>query len=169
MSTRFRSFLSKHGITHQHSCAHTPEQNGMPKRKHHHGVETSFTLLSHSQMSLAYWLEAFNASVFLVNRMPTKALFDVSPWEVLFQKSPNYSFLRVFDCACYPWLRPYTCNKMKFRSIKCVFIGYNLNHKGYCCLDPITGRVYLSHVTISSTPITGRVYLSRVTISSTPT
>ena len=27
---------------------------------------------------------------------------------------------------------------------KCVFLGYSLNHQGYRCLDPSTGRVYLS-------------------------
>lgn len=76
--------------------------------------------------------------------MPTEVLLNISPWQVLFHKTPNYSFFCVFGCACYPWLRPYTHNKLKSCSTKCVFLGYSLIHKGYRCLAPTTGRVYLS-------------------------
>lgn len=33
---------------------------------------------------------------------------------------------------------------LKPKTKQCVFIGYSLNHKGYGCLDPTTGRVFLS-------------------------
>jgi hypothetical protein len=50
--------------------------------------------------------------------------------------------MRVFGCKCFPLLRPYTANKLEYRSKPCIFLGYN--HAGYRCLDPVTGRVYLS-------------------------
>ena len=90
LSSRFRNFLSSHGISHQISCPHTPEQNGVVERKHRHVVETGLTLLAYSHMPPAYWLEAFNSAIFLINRMPTRALSNVSPWEILFQKPPDY-------------------------------------------------------------------------------
>jgi histone deacetylase 1/2 len=34
--------------------------------------------------------------------------------------------------------------KHAFRSTRCVFLGYSPNHKGVKCLDPSTGRVYIS-------------------------
>ncbi|RVW23183.1 Retrovirus-related Pol polyprotein from transposon TNT 1-94 [Vitis vinifera] len=42
-SAQFTSFMSHHGILHQSSCAHTPQQNGVAERKNRHLVETART------------------------------------------------------------------------------------------------------------------------------
>ena len=39
-SAPFISFMSHHGILHQSSCAHTPQQNGIVECKNHHLIET---------------------------------------------------------------------------------------------------------------------------------
>ena len=44
-SAPFTSFMSQHGILHQFSYAHTPQQNGVAERKNRHLVETTRTLL----------------------------------------------------------------------------------------------------------------------------
>lgn len=67
-----------------------------------------------------------------------------SPFERLMKYKPDYSALRVFGSACYPCLRPMTTNKFEPRSIKCVFLGYNAQYKGYRCLYPPTGKVYIT-------------------------
>lgn len=36
-------------------------------------------------------------------------------------------------------------NKFDPKSLRCVFLGYSAKYKGYRCLYPPTGRVYLSH------------------------
>lgn len=41
-------------------------------------------------------------------------------------------------------MRPYNSRKLNFRSTCCVFLGYSAQYKGYKCLEPHTGRVYLS-------------------------
>ncbi|RVW28894.1 hypothetical protein CK203_111939 [Vitis vinifera] len=41
--SQFTSFMSHHGILHQSSCAHTPQQNGVAERKNRHLVETART------------------------------------------------------------------------------------------------------------------------------
>lgn len=61
---------------------------------------------------------------------------------MLFKQSPNYNMIKSFGCACYLFLRPYNKYKLEFDTQKCVFIGYNFNHKGYKCLSVI-GRVYV--------------------------
>jgi hypothetical protein len=33
---------------------------------------------------------------------------------------------------------------MDFRSTRCIFLGYSLNHKSYKCLDPTTNRIYIA-------------------------
>ena len=50
------------------------------------------------------------------------------------------------------FLGPYVSNKLFSPSIECVFIGYSPHHKGYRCLDPSSGRVYVSrHVLFNVT------------------
>ncbi|RVW15162.1 Retrovirus-related Pol polyprotein from transposon TNT 1-94 [Vitis vinifera] len=54
-SAQFTSFMSHHGILHQSSCAHTPQQNGVAERKNRHLVETARTLLLHSHVPFRFW------------------------------------------------------------------------------------------------------------------
>ena len=49
-SAPFTSYMSQHGILHQSSCAHTPQQNGVAERKNRHLVEIARTLLFHSNV-----------------------------------------------------------------------------------------------------------------------
>jgi len=95
-------------------------------------------------MPLTYWDEAFLTATYLINQLPSPVTNNKSPVELLFQKSPDYNFLKVFGCACWPHLRPYNQHKLAFRSQICVFLGYSLNHKGYRCLHVPSGRVYIS-------------------------
>jgi hypothetical protein len=95
-------------------------------------------------MPLKFWDEAFQATVYLINRTPTKLLQFSTPLERLFNKTPDYTSLRVFGCACWPHMRPYNTHKLQFRSKQCTFLGYSTLHKGFKCLDPSTGRVYIS-------------------------
>lgn len=67
-----------------------------------------------------------------------------SPFLHLFNSQPDYTFLRTFGCACWPNLRPYNERKLQFRSKRCVFLGYSSMHKGYKCLDPSEGHIYIS-------------------------
>lgn len=76
--------------------------------------------------------------------MPTPLLQMESPFSKLFGKPPNYQKLKIFGCACYPWLRPYTHHKLDDRSIRCVFLGYAPTQSAYLCLDDNTGRLYVS-------------------------
>jgi hypothetical protein len=95
-------------------------------------------------MPLKFWDEAFLTAIFLINRLPSKIIDDKTPFEKLFGYPPDYTFLRTFGCAVWPNLRPYNSKKLEFRSKQCVFLGYSNMHKGFKCLDPKEGRVYIS-------------------------
>jgi hypothetical protein len=126
------------------SCPHAHQQNGAAKRKHRHIVEVGLALLAHASIPLKYWEDAFVAPTYLINRTPSRVIHYETPLERLFQQKPDYSSLRVFGCACWPNLHPYNTHKFQFRSKQCVFLGYSPLHKGFKCLDPSTGRVYVS-------------------------
>jgi hypothetical protein len=55
--------------------------------------------------------------------------------------------LRITRCYGLSYVlfgRPYNSRKLEFRSKRCVFLGYSNLHKGFKCLDPSKGRVYIS-------------------------
>jgi hypothetical protein len=93
---------------------------------------------------LKFWDEAFLTATYLINLLPSKVIDFDTPFQRLFKETPDYSALRVFGCARWPNLRPYNAHKLAFRSIRCVFLGYSSRHKGFKCLEPSTGRVYIS-------------------------
>lgn len=98
--------------------------------------------------------------------MPTLVLSNQSPYQKLFQSSPNYHKLRTFGCLCFPWLRPYAPNKLENRSIPCVFIGYSLTQSGYLCLDPTSGRIYTSrHVRFNETQYPYRTLIAKPSVT----
>lgn len=139
----FTQLVSDNGIFFHHSCPYTSEQNGRAERKHRHIVETGLTLLAQAQMPLKYWSDAFQTSVYLINRLPSSVLQNRSPFEVLFSKTPDYMFLKTFGVSCFPCIRPYQKHKFEFHSVKCVNLGYSEVHKGYKCLSP-HGRIYIT-------------------------
>jgi hypothetical protein len=100
--------------------------------------------MSHASISLHLWDHIFQSVVFLINRLPSTTSPSTSPYSLLYNKSPDYLFLRVLGCLCYPLLRPYNSHKLQFRFLPCVFLGYSTTHKGYKCLHIDTNKVYMS-------------------------
>jgi transposase InsO family protein len=45
INKNFHDFFKEHGIIHQTSCVHTPEQNGISERKNRHIIEMTRCLL----------------------------------------------------------------------------------------------------------------------------
>ena len=100
-------------------------------------------MLSQATMSLEYRDHAVTSAVYLINRLPSSSINQEVPYQRLFNRLPDYKFLKVFGCACYPPLRPYNQNKPQPRSQECLFLGYSLSHKGYKCMAE-DGRMYIS-------------------------
>lgn len=80
--------------------------------------------------------------MYLIKRMSSQ--FSFCPCELLFKAVPKYHTLKTFGCACYPWLQPYSSNKLDAKSKLCVFLGYILNHSSYICLNTVTNKLYIS-------------------------
>jgi hypothetical protein len=141
---RLNVYFKNHGIIHRIACPHTHQQNGSVERRHRHITEMGLALLAQSHKPHTYCEETFATATYLINRLPTPILRHFSPFEMLYHTKPDYTFLRVFGCACWPCLRPYNRHKLDFRSKTCIFLGYSPHHRGYRCLDQSSGRIYLS-------------------------
>ena len=67
INPKFNNFLSEHGISHQTSVPHTPEQNGLAERANRTIVEQVRCMLKAAGMSDAFWAEAVNTAIYLSN------------------------------------------------------------------------------------------------------
>jgi len=101
------------------------------------------SLLSHSHVPHTYWDNAFLMATYLINRLPTFSL-GMSPFEKLYNHVPDFSSLKIFGCAYFPFPRLFNFNKLDFRSKRCVFLRYNNSHHGFKCLDTSTRKVFVS-------------------------
>ena len=72
------------GVTHRVSCPYTQQQNGVVERKHHHLVETGLALLNHAQIPFQYWEDVFQTACYLINRLLTSTIQNLSPYEIFF-------------------------------------------------------------------------------------
>ncbi|RVW99739.1 Retrovirus-related Pol polyprotein from transposon TNT 1-94 [Vitis vinifera] len=140
----FTSFMSHHGILHQSSCAHTPQQNGIVERKNRHLVETARTILLHSNVPFRFWEDVVLIACYLINRMPSSVLHDQIPHSLLFPNQPLY-FLppRVFGCTCFVHILTPGQDKLSAKAMKCLFLGYSRLLKGYRCYSLETHRYFI--------------------------
>jgi histone deacetylase 1/2 len=115
---KLHPFFHGLGISHRVSCPHTHQQNGTAERKHRHIVETGLTLLAHASVPLSYWNDAFSTACFLINRLPSRIIDMQTPLQRLLHETPDYTFFKVFGCACWPHIHHYNNHKLDFRSKK---------------------------------------------------
>ena len=143
-SSTFSNVLSSHGILHQSTCPHMPQQNGIAERKNRHLVEIVRTLLLSTNVHVHHWGDDILTAGFLINRMSSsslnhKVLFSILfPDNLLFHTSP-----RIFGCVCFVHDTSPRLDKLYARSLKCVFLGYSLLQKGYRCYSPETKKYYM--------------------------
>lgn len=95
-------------------------------------------------MSGRFWAEAMNTAGYVINRIPSQNINYVSPYKKLTDIKPNVSYFRVFGCICYVFVPNHLRHKMDKKAIRCVFVGYDSQRKGWRCCDPNSGKVYVS-------------------------
>jgi len=132
------------GILYHISCPHSHQQLGCVEKKHRHIIDTTLALLVDSSLPKKFWDDTCLTSCYLINRLQTPLLKNISPLENIFSQVPDYKFLKVFGCACFPSCRPYNSHKFSLRSKPCVFLGYSTHHKGFKCYPPETGHIVIS-------------------------
>jgi hypothetical protein len=72
-------------------------------------------------MPLHFLDDAFSTACYLINRMPTPSFSNHSLFDTHFNCRPDYTFLWVFGCVCWPNLHPYNSNKFQPLSAQCLF------------------------------------------------
>ena len=90
------------------------------------------------------WAESVHTTVYILNRCPTKALGDITPFEAFSGRKPGIAHLRIFGCLCYVHISSELKQKLDAKSVKGIFVGYATCEKGYRVYDPLTKKLILS-------------------------
>ncbi|KAK4313452.1 hypothetical protein Pmani_015209 [Petrolisthes manimaculis] len=134
-SNDFEQYLIDEGVRHEYTIPKTPEQNGVSERMNRTLVEQIRAMLIDSGLPHRFWAEALSTTCYLKNRSPARALNGKTPCQALMGKKPTVHHLRVFGCVCYAHVPKDERRKLDPKSVKCVFLGYGSEVKGYRLFD----------------------------------
>lgn len=122
-----------------------PQQNGVAEWKNRHLLEVAHALLFQIKVPKVLWSDDVHIASFLINRLLSRIFQGqvphhlVYPLSLLFHLSP-----RVFGYTCFVQDTRPQKSKLDPKSLKCMFLGYSLSHKGYCCYSPELKRYLIS-------------------------
>ena len=77
----FAKFLVRHGICAQYTMPGTPQQNGVAKRRNKTLMDMVRSMMSNSSLPKSLWMYALKIVVYLLNRIPSKAI-PKTPFEL---------------------------------------------------------------------------------------
>nr|GEW70157.1 ribonuclease H-like domain, reverse transcriptase, RNA-dependent DNA polymerase [Tanacetum cinerariifolium] len=116
------------------------------------GVETrNRTLLSTTRskikamkLPLTFWVEAIKHAIYILNRVPIRALVDKTPYEALYNRKPNLENLRIFECITYAKITIPHLKQLDDRSIPMIYLGVEEGSKACRLYDPKGKRKHVS-------------------------
>jgi len=97
-SEKFNKFYKKKSIEHQLTAPYTPQQNRVVERKNRTLMEMTRCLLHDKGLPKNLWAKAANTTVFLLHRLPIKALQQKTPFEAWYDYKPKLQNLKTFGC-----------------------------------------------------------------------
>ena len=127
MSKEFNAYLASRGIKHQCTVPYTPQQNGVAERKNGSLMEMARCMVKSQALPHGFWLEAVMCATYVLNR----SLQSMTQYEAWHGKKPSIGHLHVFGCLAYILVPVQQCRKLDDKAVKCIFVGYNFESKGY--------------------------------------
>ncbi|KAI5339664.1 hypothetical protein L3X38_018936 [Prunus dulcis] len=95
-------------------------------------VEMARTILHEKRMFTKFWGEAVNITIYILNRCPTSALKNKTPFEPFSERNPRVKHMRVFGSLCYTYIpSQQRHHKLEETSENGVFVGCGTCEKGY--------------------------------------
>lgn len=101
-------------------------------------------MLKAKKLPRYFWGEAVATAVYLLNRLPTKSVEGMTPFEAWYGKKPAAHHLHTFGCIAHVKNTSPHLKKLDDRSTKMIFVGYEPGTKAYRAYNPATGRVHIT-------------------------
>ncbi|CAI7732898.1 unnamed protein product [Closterium sp. NIES-53] len=132
----FTDYLSSHGIVHQTSLPHTPQQNGVAKWVNRTLMDRVRALTTQASLSSKLWPYALDYAAWLHNRISCSSNPSAhSPYFMITGKASDVSMARTFGCLCY-YLPPQgSFGKFEQRGRAGMFLGLSNSRKAWIMWD----------------------------------
>jgi hypothetical protein len=112
----FAKFLEKHGICAQYTMPGTPQQNGVAERRNRTLMDMVRSMLSNSSLPISLWMEVLKTAVYLLNRVPSKAVAKTH-FELWARRKPSLRNLHVWGCPAKAIIYNPHESKLDFKAI----------------------------------------------------
>jgi len=143
VNSNFHDLFTSLGIIHQKSCVYTPQQNGVVERKHRYILELARAIRFQGSIPIKYWGHCVLGAVYMINRLPSTALHNKSPFEVFHGVKGSLTHLRTMGCLCYAKCLP-PGDKFEAKAVPAVHMGYSDVTKGYVLYNLLTHSFFIS-------------------------
>eukprot|EP00903_Cladosiphon_okamuranus_P019947 g18331.t2 len=150
VNSEFRHYCKTTGIVQQFSSPHTPQQNDISERDGRTIMNMTRCLLNEANLPKHLWGEIAATSVFLVNRLPHKALKGDTPYRRMFGKQANLSFLHIIGSRAFVRVEGHT-TKLQARAWEGALVGYDNDSPTFRIYNRTTGRITSSRNNMNST------------------
>ncbi|CAI5951656.1 unnamed protein product [Closterium sp. NIES-65] len=132
----FTEYLSSHGVIHETSLPHTPQQNGVAERVNRTLMDKVRTMTTGASLSSTFWPYALEYATWLHNRISCSSNPSAhSPYYVMTGKPADVSMARTFGCLCY-YLPPQgSFGKFEQRGRAGMFLGISNVRKAWIVRD----------------------------------
>ncbi|KAG7598736.1 Integrase catalytic core [Arabidopsis suecica] len=144
VSLEFNSFCEESGIKRHLTAPYTPQQNGVVERRNRTMMEMTRSLLKHMHLPNYLWGEAIRHTTYLLNRVVSRSLKDMTPYECFRNKKPMVEHIRIFGCIAYAKVDKPHLKKLDDRSRILIHLGTEPGSKAYRLLDPQTRKIVVS-------------------------
>ncbi|GJX83556.1 retrovirus-related pol polyprotein from transposon TNT 1-94 [Tanacetum coccineum] len=134
-------FYEKVDIFHQKSVPRTPQQNGVIEKRNRTLVEAARMMLIFSKAPMFLWAEAVATACYTQNRSLIHTRHNKIPYELVHDKKPDLTFLRVFGALCYHTNDSEDLTKLQPTANIGIFVGYAPSKKGYRIYNKRTRRI----------------------------
>ena len=143
-SKEFTSYCEEMGIERQYTAPYTPQQNGVVERRNRTVAAMTRSFLRESKLPSYMWGEAVRHSVYVLNRLPTRALNGTTPYEAWGGRKPNLKHIRLFGCIAIMKVPSVHVSKLDDRGRRVVYLGREPGTKGCRLYDPVTKKLQVS-------------------------
>lgn len=143
-SNEFKEYCEGAGIQRNYTTPYTPQQNGVVERRNRTVVEMTRSSLKEMKLPAKLWAEGVRNAVYILNRLPTRALTNQTPYEAWENKKPEVSHIRVFGCLAHVKTPSVHNTKLDDRSKRMVNLGREPGTKGYRLYDPVENKIQVS-------------------------
>jgi transposase InsO family protein len=140
-----KNLCIKYGIKLQYTQARQHQQNGLAERRIRTLNDKQRTMLHAGNFPLTLWAEAIITANDIINISPAKRNRDrKSPYHMKNGHSPPILDLRTFGCVAWAYIDVEIRTKLSKRAVKCIFVGYLKDGKGYRLLEIETMKPVLT-------------------------